>query len=127
MRFVAWTAAIGAIAALGMFVPTAATASGFTSCGNENSFVVAVFVKGVGCQHGFAVISHWKAKGCEHHPTCTWTAYFHDVRANQTYECSQSRRVDHKNRDYYSIACVSPDRTRDVRARDYPRGDYTPG
>jgi hypothetical protein len=128
MRIAAWIAAIGATVALGTFAPAAATASGFTSCGNENTFVVAVFVKGVSCQHGFNVISHWKAKGCEHRLTskCTWTAYFHDVRANQTYECTQSRRIDHRNRDYYAIACLSPDHTRDVRARDYPRGDYRP-
>ncbi len=126
MRIAAWIAAIGATAVLGMLAPAGATASEFTNCGNENTFVVAVFVKGASCEHAFAVVSHWKAKGCEHHPTCTFTAYFHDVRAHRTYKCTQSRRVDHKNRDYFAIGCLSPDHTQDIRARDYPRGDYRP-
>lgn len=108
-------------------LPIASADAALTPCGNEDSFVVAVYVHGGSCHHAFAVISRWNAERCYHHSgSCRvahdWGAPIH----HRVYHCTFSARVDHKERHYYAIACITDDRHGDVRARDYPHGDYKP-
>lgn len=118
---------LGVVAVLLSFVPAAtAPASGFTRCPDEDTFVVAVYTAGVTCSHAYAVISRWRVEKCQQVPhQCAVTYNYHDV-GQRTYRCSSSALVDHKQRHYYAIACFTDNRYHDVRARDYPRGDYRP-
>src|SRR4051812_406273 len=118
----------GGVALLAAFAPAAtAPASGFTRCPDEDTFVVAVYIAGVTCSHAYAVISRWRVDKCQHVASnCTVTYRYHDV-GPRTYRCSSIARVDHMQRHYYAIACMTDNRNHDVRARDYPHGDYKPG
>lgn len=124
MRLVPLLGAVVALAAL----PAASVAShGLSPCGNEDTFVVAVYVKGGSCEHAFTVLSRWRAEGCAHRANPCKVAYHWGGHIGyREYHCQSYLHVDHKGRHYYAVMCLNHDHTADIRARDYPRGDWRP-
>jgi len=118
---------LGALLVLSALPVADTAASSLTRCPDEDTFVVAVYVSTGGCHHAYAVISRWNAEGCKHKAQpCAVAYHWGGTVGHRTYECHSIARVDHKSRHYYAISCLTADRTGDVRARDYPHGDYKP-
>jgi hypothetical protein len=124
MRLVPLLGAVLALSAL----PAANAVAALSRCPDEDTFVVAVYVHGGSCHQAYAVISRWNADGCKHKAQpCAVTYDWGGHWGRKTFECHSIARVDHMSRHYYAISCLTADRTGDVRARDYPHGDYKPG
>src|SRR5436305_12855781 len=116
MRLVPLAGAIAALAGLAALPLPGAGANTLARCPNENTFVVAVYVKGGSCGHAYAVVSRWNAERCMHKANPCRVA--HDWGApigHRTYECNAYSRIDHRDRHYYAIMCLNHDRPAAVR------------
>jgi hypothetical protein len=123
MRLVPLLSAVAVAAAI---APASATASSLTRCPDDPPFNAAIYTRGQTCQHALEVISVWNAHGHTCHvQTCRIT---HDFSFGlRTFECTNAHHVDGAGRHYVALGCLTDDRRHDVRARDYPHGDYSPG
>lgn len=117
---------LAAVLAGVLLAPASTPASSLTRCPDDLPFNVAIYVKGDTCHHALTLLSSWRTHhACQQHSTCRIGVPLDNGHTRQ-YGCSQSYRTDHKQREYWAIACFTDDRHHDVRGRDYPHGDYKP-
>jgi hypothetical protein len=116
--------------AVAVVAPAGAPASGLHRCPDNAPFSVAIYVKGMPCHDSLLVISTWRTaqhRRCHTHAACEFTYHSPSDREVRFHlKCSNTHMVDHRNRHYIYMACVSDDRNHDIRAHYYPRGDYRP-